>query len=86
MEALDNRRKISPKDSNEILTRVFVGPILWSDGPQALQILSCVDRMDKKVPGVRKSYDILSEIGAARCRNRDASSGRANSCRPGRRI
>jgi hypothetical protein len=62
MELLDNRQKLSPKDLNEVLMRMLAGSRLWDDGPQALQILSCIDRMDKKVPGVRKSYDVLSEI------------------------
>jgi hypothetical protein len=47
---------------SEILVRMLVGSRLWPDAPQALQILSCIDRMDKAVSGVRQSYDILSEI------------------------
>lgn len=62
MEVLDDRQKLSRQELNDILMKVLVGSRLWSDMPQALQILSCIDRMDKKVPGVRKSYDILSEI------------------------
>jgi hypothetical protein len=62
MELLDDRQKLSPKDLNEVLMRMLAGSRLWDDGPKALQILSCIDRMDKKVPGVRKSYDVLSEI------------------------
>jgi hypothetical protein len=62
MEVLDDRRKLSPQELNDTLIRMLVGSRLWPDAPQALQILSCIDRMDKKVPGVRKSYDILSEI------------------------
>ena len=62
MEVLDERRKLSPREFDDTLIRMFVGSRLWPDGPQALQTLSCIDRMDKKVPGVRKSYDILSEI------------------------
>ena len=62
MEVLNDRRAFSPQELSKILIRMMVGSRLWPDGPQALQILSCVDRMDKKVPGVRKSYDVLSEI------------------------
>ena len=54
MEVLDDRQKLSPKDLNEVLMRMLVGSRLWDDGPQPLQILSCIDRMDKKVPGVRE--------------------------------
>jgi hypothetical protein len=62
MEVLEDRQKFSPKELNEVLMRMLVGSRLWDDSPQALQILSCIDRMDKNVSGVRKSYDILSEI------------------------
>jgi hypothetical protein len=62
MEVPDERRKLSPQELNDTLIRMLVGSRLWPDVPQALQILSCIDRMDKKVPGVRRSYDILSEI------------------------
>jgi len=62
MEVLGDRQKLSPQELSEILVRMLVGSRLWPDGPQALQILSCIDRMDKTVPGARKSYDILSEI------------------------
>ena len=62
MEVLDDRQKLSPQELNEVLMRMLAGSRIWDDGPQALQILSCIDRMDKTAPGVRKSYDILSEI------------------------
>jgi hypothetical protein len=62
MEVLDDRQKMSPHELNDSLMRMLAGSRLWSDGPQALQILSCIDRMDKKATGVRKSYDVLSEI------------------------
>ncbi len=62
MEVLDDRGKLPPQELNDTLMRMLVGSRLWSDGPQALQILSCIDRMNKRVAGVRKSYDMLSEI------------------------
>ncbi len=62
MEVLDERQKLSPQQLNDTLMRMLVGSRLWPDMPQALQILSCIDRMDKKMPGVRRSYDMLSEI------------------------
>jgi len=62
MEVLGDRKRLSPQELNETLVRMLVGSRLWPDAPQALQILGCADRMDKTVPGVRKSYDILSEI------------------------
>ena len=59
MEVLSDREKLSPQELNDTLIRMLAGSRLWPDGPQAIQILNCIDRMDKKVPGVRKSYDIL---------------------------
>jgi len=61
-EVLEDRQKLSKQELNDILMKMLVGSRLWSDLPQALQILGRIDRMDKKVPGVRKSYDMLSEI------------------------
>jgi hypothetical protein len=54
--------KKSPQMLSEILVRMLAGSRVWSDMPEALQILSCIDRMDKAMTGVRKSYDMLSEI------------------------
>ena len=62
MEVLSDRQKLSPQELSEILVRMLVGSRLWPDMPEALQILSCIDRMDKAVTGLRKSYDMLSEI------------------------
>jgi hypothetical protein len=62
MEVLDEREKYSAPELNDLLMRFLVGSKRWSDFPQPFQILTCIDRMDKKVPGVRASYDALSEI------------------------
>ncbi|MBZ9988161.1 hypothetical protein LB572_13770 [Mesorhizobium sp. BH1-1-5] len=61
-EILDARHSHSPQELNDLLIRLLVGSRKWPDGPQAMQILSSIDRMDKAVPGVRASYDSLSEI------------------------
>jgi len=62
MELLDTREEHSTQELNDLLMRLLVGSKKWQDVPQAFQILTCIDRMDKKVPGVRESYDSLSEI------------------------
>ena len=62
MEVLDDRRKYSPQQLNDLLMRLLVGSKKWPDFPQPFQIMTCIDLMDKKVPGVRASYDSLSEI------------------------
>jgi hypothetical protein len=62
MEMLDARAQHSKQELNGLLMRALVGSKKWKDFPEAFQILKCIDRMDKKVPGVRASYDSLSEI------------------------
>ena len=42
--------------------RMLVGSRTWGDMPQAINILTCLDAMDKRIPGARASYDSLSEI------------------------
>ena len=61
-EVLDTRRQQTAEQLNEILMRLLVGSRIWEDFPQAVQILTSLDRMDKRIPGVRKAYDNLSEI------------------------
>jgi hypothetical protein len=62
MEVLGDQQKLSPQKLSEILVRRLAGSRVWPDMPETLQILSCIDRMDKAVTGVCKSYDMLSEI------------------------
>lgn len=61
-EILTVRHTHSPQELNDLLMRLLVGSRKWADGPQAMQILSCIDRMEKSAPGVRASYHSLSEI------------------------
>ena len=62
MEVLNTRHQQTPQQLNEILMRLLVGSRVWDDFPQAVQILTSIDRMDKRIPGVRRGYDNLSEI------------------------
>jgi hypothetical protein len=62
MEVLDARAQHSRQELNDLLLRALVGTKRWEEFPEALQIMTCIDRMDKKVPGGRANYDILSEI------------------------
>lgn len=62
MEVLVERQKLSKQELNDTLMKMLTGSRLWQDLPQSLQILTCIDRMEKTIPGVRKSYDMLSEI------------------------
>src|SRR6266404_3288648 len=58
----DTHQEHSTRELNDHLMRLLVDSKKWQDFPQAFQIMTCIVRMDKKVPGVRKSYDSLSEI------------------------
>lgn len=62
MEVLKDRQKFSAKELHEILGRTLVGSKLLSDFPKPIRIGSCIKQMDKTVPGVGKSYAMLSEI------------------------
>jgi hypothetical protein len=62
MEILDARQKHSPEQLHDLLRRLLLGSKRWPEFPEAMHILGCIDRMDKKVPGVRSCYDGLSEI------------------------
>ncbi|HET8637695.1 MAG TPA: hypothetical protein VFL96_12680 [Acidobacteriaceae bacterium] len=62
MEILEARAKHAPEELNEILMRLLFGTKNWSDMPDPFHVLSCIDRLDKKVPGARHTYDCLSEI------------------------
>jgi len=63
MELLEERIKYTPKELSEKLMRALVGWKSDPDFPEAYNILSLIDRMDKRIGGgVRASYDRLSEI------------------------
>lgn len=48
-------------DIDEYLMRLIMGSKTESTLPQAVNVLSFVDRVDKDIPGFRHQYDVLSE-------------------------
>lgn len=46
--------------SDKIITLLF-GSREWSDGPQAISVLTCVGHLDKEVEGLEKVYNAMSE-------------------------
>ncbi|OAI25188.1 hypothetical protein A1351_16665 [Methylosinus sp. R-45379] len=62
MEALDDREKHSASEFDAILMRLLMGSRLWEDFPEAFNVLTCIDRVDKQIPGIRASYDSLCEF------------------------
>ena len=58
------RSKYSPEQLHDNFQRMFLG---WKqkgepDFPEAINIMTLIDRMDKTIPGVRSGYDQLSEF------------------------
>lgn len=62
MEILNDRRKFSAKELSDNLMRMLAGTRLWPDMPKPFRIGNCIERMNSKVPGVRESYNMLSEV------------------------
>ncbi len=62
---LQARATYTPQALHEALTKMLMGnklPGNPTDGPVAHNILSLLDKMNRKFPGVRSMYDELSEI------------------------
>jgi hypothetical protein len=62
MELLDDRQRYSTSELGDLLMNVLVSSKKWPDFPQPFNVLTCVDRLDKQVSGVRAAYDNLCEI------------------------
>jgi hypothetical protein len=60
-DTLEKRSTFTREELNNILTKILFGSKQQEHLPQAFQILSCIDRLDKIIPNFRKTYDILSE-------------------------
>ncbi|MFA4900822.1 MAG: hypothetical protein WC563_14980 [Brevundimonas sp.] len=61
-EVITKRAERSPKELSETLTRMIVGWKNDEEFPVAFNVLGMIDHLDKHLPGVRNSYDQLSEI------------------------
>ena len=61
LEILEQRSNYSPGELNDKLMRMFGGSKQWSDAPQAINVLTFVQRMNKTIPGFEAGYASLSE-------------------------
>jgi hypothetical protein len=59
---LDDRHKYTSGDLQDTLERMLLGWKNDPEFPQAFNILTVIDRLDKQFPGVRERYDELSEF------------------------
>jgi hypothetical protein len=62
LEILENRKGDTPAQLNDTLMRMFAGwKNGWAEGPEAINVLTFVKRLDKKMPGFEAAYNSLSE-------------------------
>lgn len=62
MEILDARAKYSPQELTDLFMKAVVGVKNAEGLPSPFNVLDCIDRINKKIPHVRTTYDGLSEI------------------------
>jgi hypothetical protein len=62
LEILENRKGYTPAQLNDKLMRMFAGSKNgWADGPEAVSVLTFVERLNRKLPGFQAAYNSLSE-------------------------
>jgi hypothetical protein len=61
LEVLEDRAGYTPEQLNDKLMRMFGGSKIWPEGPEAINVLTYVKRLERKVPGFLAAYDTLSE-------------------------
>lgn len=62
LEILENRKGYTPAKLNDKLMRMFAGSKNgWADGPEAISLLTFVERLNRKLPGFHAAYNSLSE-------------------------
>ncbi|SFI40016.1 hypothetical protein [Bradyrhizobium sp. Gha] len=61
LEILEQRANYTPGQLNDKLMRLFAGTKLWQDMPDPVNVLTLVERIDRKLPGFSAAYDVLSE-------------------------
>jgi len=62
LEILENRKGYTPSELNDKLMRMFAGSKNgWADGPEAISVLTFVERLNRKIPGFQNAYNSLSE-------------------------
>lgn len=62
LEILENRKGHTPAELNDKLMRMFAGSKNgWADGPEAVNVLTFVERLNRKLPGFQAAYNSLSE-------------------------
>lgn len=62
LEILENRKGYTPAELNDKLMRMFAGSKNgWADGPEAISVLTFVERLNRNLPGFQAAYNSLSE-------------------------
>lgn len=61
-DLIERRQEITPNELSDTLTRMLVGWKNDKEFPEALNVLTMIGHLDKYIPGVRDTYDQLSEV------------------------
>ncbi|MFN7110822.1 MAG: hypothetical protein ACK4M2_04230 [Brevundimonas sp.] len=61
-DLIERRGETTPNELSDTLTRMLVGWKNDKEFPEALNALTMIGHLDKHIPGVRASYDQLSEV------------------------
>jgi hypothetical protein len=59
--AREQRASYTPERLNDKLMKMFAGSKTWADGPAAINVLTFVRHLDRKLPGFLAAYESLSE-------------------------
>ena len=59
---LEERKQTTTEELHKTLDKMLLGWRSEKDFPQATNILTLIDSLDKAIPGVRETYDSLSEV------------------------
>jgi hypothetical protein len=61
VDVFDQRASLSPQAMSEQLIQLLFGTREWEQMPKAVNILTCVEHVDKKVQGIEQVHKSLSE-------------------------
>ncbi len=62
VDAIESRSNYTPHEFDDFLMRLLLGSKQWSEFPDPINVLTLVDRLEKKASGFREIYDDLSEF------------------------
>lgn len=61
-DVLETRGKYDRQQLNDLLMRLLGGSKNWPEAPNPVNVLTCLEKIGKEIPGILPSYNSLSEI------------------------